>query len=176
MTDQNTFGGRLRAFRKSKKLKGKVIGQILRVNKAQVAMIETNRCMTPTEKLIELAAAFPDLDLNWLLRGEGEMLLVRDLERERLLALLQAEREKLAAEQEKIQAERDALEAAQRQVQEERGRLQAVKDKLEGARNRAEALEELLLRHGIRLPAHRGAPTGAAGAGQGESPSGKNGP
>ncbi|GAA4443400.1 hypothetical protein GCM10023188_44110 [Pontibacter saemangeumensis] len=74
MTDLNTFGGRLRAYRKSKKLKGG-FAAILRVKKAQVALIEHNAFRTPAEKLIQLATAFPDLDLNWLLTGKGEMLL-----------------------------------------------------------------------------------------------------
>ena len=50
MADLNTFGGRLKAYRKSKKLKGEEIGKILRVKKAQIAMIEKNSSKTHAEQ------------------------------------------------------------------------------------------------------------------------------
>ena len=54
------------------------------------------------EGFIKLSAAFPDLDLNWLLKGGGEMFIVEEQGREHRLVLLQVEQEKLQEEQEKL--------------------------------------------------------------------------
>lgn len=142
MTDHSTIGGRLRSFRKHKKLSGDDLGAIFGVGKARVSGIENNTWGPTFDGLLKLSAAFPDLDLNWLVTGRGEMLIVAERERERRQALLEAE-------QEKLQAERHRLK-------EEKGRLQAVKGQLEAARNKAEALEELLLRQGIDMSKHKG--------------------
>ncbi|GAA4435481.1 hypothetical protein GCM10023188_27510 [Pontibacter saemangeumensis] len=83
---------------------------------------------------------FPDLNLNWLLRGQGEMLLVGELELEKYLALSQ-----------------EAKLHAKKELQEEKEKLQVVKEKLEAERLKSEALEELLIRHRITIPRHKGA-------------------
>ena len=186
MTDLNTFGGRLRAYRKSKKLKGEDFAGILRVKKAQVAMIEKNASRSPSEKLTELATAFPDLDLNWLLTGKGDMLL--DPGQEKLRALLQAEQEELraakqahqaatrelqSAEQELVsvklalqseqkgrQSAEGELQAVRQALEKEQEKLRAVRERLDGARSRSEALGELLRKNRIAVPKHRGARAG----------------
>ncbi|GAA4443356.1 hypothetical protein GCM10023188_43980 [Pontibacter saemangeumensis] len=186
MTDLNTFGGRLRAYRKSKKLKGEDFAAVLRVKKAQVAMIEHNASRTPAEKLTALATAFPDLDLNWLLTGKGEMLL--DPGQEKLRALLQSAQEELGAAKQALQAARRELQTAEQELvsvklalqseqgelqsakrelrsvkqalEKEQEKLQAVRERLDGERNKSEALEELLRKNRIAVPKHRGAGPG----------------
>lgn len=133
-TRHTTIGGRLRSFRKHKQLTGDELGGIFGVGKARVSGIENNKWGATLESCLKLWAAFPDLNLDWLLTGRGEMLYVEEQDR---LALLQAEQEKLQMEKERLQ--------------EEKGRLQAVKDQLEAARSKVEGLEELLIRHGIRV-------------------------
>lgn len=176
MSNINTFGGRLKAFRKSKKLKGRDVGEILRVLNTQVSMIENNKTTPPLDKVIEFAKLFPDLDLNWLLTGKGEMLL--GPEKEQLKALLQSEQEELQSvrqelesvmqelqsskqglqsamqelqkEQEEHQTVKSELQAVKQELQKEQEKLQAVRGKLDVERNKSEALEELLIRHGIK--------------------------
>lgn len=142
MTDLGTIGGWLRSFRRHKGLSGDEVGAIFGVGKTRVSGIENDRWGPTFEGLLRLSTAFPDLDLNWLVTGRGDMLLVGDEERGRRLALLEAEQEKLRAEKHRLE--------------EEKARLQAVKNQLEAARHRAEALEELLLRHRIMIPKHKG--------------------
>ena len=151
MTDLNTFGGRFKAFRKSKKLKGEEMGEILRVKKAQIAMIEKNSSKTHADKLIELATAFPDLDLNWLLMGKGEMLL--DPGHEHLKALLQS------AEKE-LHAVKQDLQSVKQELLKEQDKVRAVREKLDDARIKSEAMEELLIKNKIVIPKHRGANPG----------------
>ncbi|WP_162055939.1 helix-turn-helix domain-containing protein [Pontibacter pamirensis] len=139
MTIQTTFGGRLRSFRRHKNLTGDELGDIFGVGKARVSGIENDKWGATLESCLRLWAAFPDLNLDWLLTGRGGMLYVEEHVR---LAFLQAEQEKLQMEKDKLQ--------------EEKGRLQAVKDQLEAARSKAEALEGLLTRHGIMVPKHKG--------------------
>ena len=129
MNDINTFGGRFKTFRKSKKLKGKDVGEIMRVLKSQVSMIERNKTMPPLDKVIEFALLFPDLDLNWLLRGRGDMLVTEEQDKVDCWPLLQEEQEKLRVEQEK---------------------LKLVREKLQAEREKTEKLEELLIRNGIK--------------------------
>lgn len=131
MNDHTTFGSRLKSFRNNMKLSGEDLGAIFGVLKTQVSGIERDKTKPTVEGCIKLSAAFPDLDLNWLLTGRGEMFIVEEEDREYCWPLLQAEKEKLRAEKEK---------------------LQAVREMLQAARNKTEALEELLRRHGAIKP------------------------
>ncbi|WP_181885277.1 helix-turn-helix domain-containing protein [Pontibacter diazotrophicus] len=129
MDDINTFGGRFKAFRKSRKLTGEDVGGKMRVLKTQISMIEHNKAMPPMEKMIEFAMLFPDLDLNWLLRGSGDMLVIEEQDKVDCWPLLEEEQEKLKVEKEK---------------------LEHVREKLRAEREKTEKLEELLIRHGVK--------------------------
>ncbi|WP_026464002.1 helix-turn-helix domain-containing protein [Adhaeribacter aquaticus] len=70
-----TIGERLKTFRKSKRLIGEAFGELLNLGKAGVAHIEAGRQNLSIEQLKTLVQLFPELNVYWLLTGQGEMYL-----------------------------------------------------------------------------------------------------
>ncbi|PRY08966.1 DNA-binding XRE family transcriptional regulator [Pontibacter ummariensis] len=104
MSEHLTLGSRIKAFRKSKKLSGEELGAVIGVGRGQVSSIENDKSQPTLEGCIKLASSFPELDINWLLTGKGEMLVSQDLSNGDCWPLLQAEKEKLKAERNKSEA------------------------------------------------------------------------
>ena len=71
----STIGSRLKTFRKTKRLTGESLGELLKLGKAGIAHIEAGRQNLSIEQLKQLMLIFPDLNLYWLLAGQGEMLI-----------------------------------------------------------------------------------------------------
>ena len=69
----STIGGRLKTFRKSKNLTGESLGELLKLGKAGIAHIEAGRQNLSIEQLKQLMLLYPDLNLYWLVAGQGEM-------------------------------------------------------------------------------------------------------
>ncbi|PVY43257.1 helix-turn-helix domain-containing protein [Pontibacter virosus] len=92
MSEQTTFGGRLKDFRKAKKLSGEELGGIVGIGRGQVSSIENNKSMLTLEGCIKLCNAYPELDANWLITGQGEMLKDSEQSNGDCWPLLQAER------------------------------------------------------------------------------------
>ncbi len=74
----NTIGERLKTFRKSKRLIGEAFGEMLNLGKAGVAHIEAGRQNLSIEQLRQLIQVFPELNVYWLITGQGEMYLKDD--------------------------------------------------------------------------------------------------
>lgn len=72
---RNKISERLEQVRKSKNLKQPAFAKILGTRASTISDIETGKNMPGGKFLIALKSAFPELDLNWLLCGEGEMFL-----------------------------------------------------------------------------------------------------
>lgn len=104
MIEHLTLGGRIKAFRKSKKLSGEELGAVIGVGRGQVSTIENDKSLPTLEGCIRLSNAYPDLDVNWLLTGKGEMLVSEEQANGDCWPLLQAEKEKLRAERNKSEA------------------------------------------------------------------------
>lgn len=68
-----TIGERLKTFRKSKRLIGEAFGELLNLGKAGVAHIEAGRQNLSIEQLKLLIQLFPELNVYWLVAGQGEM-------------------------------------------------------------------------------------------------------
>ena len=97
MPEQTTFGSRLRDFRKTKKLSGEDLGAVVGVGRGQVSSIENNKSMLTLEGCVKLCTKFPDLDANWLISGQGDMLKENEQMNGDCWPLLQAERNKSEA-------------------------------------------------------------------------------
>ncbi len=69
----STIGERLKTFRKSKRLIGEAFGELLNLGKAGVAHIEAGRQNLSIEQLKLLIQLFPELNVYWLVAGQGEM-------------------------------------------------------------------------------------------------------
>ena len=69
----STIGSRLKTFRKTKKLTGESLGEMLKLGKAGIAHIEAGRQNLSIEQLKQLILLYPELNLYWLLAGQGEM-------------------------------------------------------------------------------------------------------
>lgn len=69
----STIGSRLKTFRKTKKLTGESLGELLKLGKAGIAHIEAGRQNLSIEQLKQLMLLYPELNLYWLLAGQGEM-------------------------------------------------------------------------------------------------------
>jgi len=69
----STIGGRLKTFRKTKNLTGESLGELLKLGKAGIAHIEAGRQNLSIEQLKQLMLLYPDLNLYWLVAGQGEM-------------------------------------------------------------------------------------------------------
>lgn len=97
MSEQSTFGSRLRTFRKTKKLSGEELGAVVGIGRGQVSSIENNKSMLTLEGCIKICTTYPDLDANWLITGQGEMLKEEVPTSGDCWPLLQAERNKSEA-------------------------------------------------------------------------------
>ena len=104
MVEQSTLGERVKAFRKAQKLSGEELGGVIGIGRGQVSSIENDKSMPTLEGCIKLSAAFPDLDINWLLSGKGEMYINQEQSNGDCWPLLQAEKDKLKAERNKSEA------------------------------------------------------------------------
>ena len=104
MSEHSTLGSRVRAFRKAMKLSGEELGAVIGVGRGQVSSIENDKSQPTLEGCIKLATVYPDLDVNWLLTGKGEMLLSDEQSSGDCWPLLLAEKEKLQAERNKSEA------------------------------------------------------------------------
>ncbi|QCR23764.1 helix-turn-helix domain-containing protein [Pontibacter sp. SGAir0037] len=104
MTEQTTFGSRLKAFRKEKKLSGEELGNIIGVGRGQVSSIENGKALPTIEGCVRLCSVFPHLDANWLLTGRGAMFVSQNNNGEDCWPLLQAEKDQLQAERKKTEA------------------------------------------------------------------------
>ena len=69
-----TFGGRLKEFRVYKNLSQNDFADKCGVSQANVTQWETDR-NKPSGKIIGIQKAFPDLNIDWLETGYGEMIL-----------------------------------------------------------------------------------------------------
>ncbi|MDB5262355.1 MAG: family transcriptional regulator [Adhaeribacter sp.] len=69
----STIGERLKTFRKSKRLIGEAFGGLLNLGKAGVAHIEAGRQNLSIEQLKLLIQLYPELNVYWLVAGQGEM-------------------------------------------------------------------------------------------------------
>jgi len=69
----STIGGRLKTFRKAKNLTGESLGELLKLGKAGIAHIEAGRQNLSIEQLKQLMLLYPELNLYWLVAGQGEM-------------------------------------------------------------------------------------------------------
>ncbi|GAB3832051.1 hypothetical protein [Pontibacter rugosus] len=74
------------------------------IGRGQISSIENDKPMPTLEGCIKLSNAFQNLDIHWLLTGKGEMLKNTDQANGDCWLLLQAEKEKLQAEQNKSEA------------------------------------------------------------------------
>lgn len=104
MSEQTTLGSRVKAFRKAKKLSGEELGSVIGVGRGQVSSIENDKSMPTLEGCIKLSDAYPELDINWMLTGKGEMFISQDQSNGDCWPLLQAEKEKMQAERKKSEA------------------------------------------------------------------------
>lgn len=73
-SELNTTNGRLQAFRKAKKLSGESFGELIGLTKSGLSNVENGRAKVSIDFLEVLIKEFPDLNLHWLINGEGEML------------------------------------------------------------------------------------------------------
>jgi transcriptional regulator with XRE-family HTH domain len=78
--NQKTIGERIKAFRKEKRLIGKAFGEPLNLGKAGIAHIEAGRQKLSVEQLKTLIQLYPELNVYWLLTGEGQMYNQTELE------------------------------------------------------------------------------------------------
>ena len=69
----STIGGRLKTFRKAKNLTGEALGEQLKLGKAGIAHIEAGRQNLSIEQLKQLCLMYPELNLYWLVAGQGTM-------------------------------------------------------------------------------------------------------
>jgi transcriptional regulator with XRE-family HTH domain len=68
----NTIGKRIKAFRKSKKLSGKNLAEIIRISQGSLSDLENDKT-TPKSSTIESIIRNTDINPVWLMTGEGEM-------------------------------------------------------------------------------------------------------
>lgn len=69
-----TYGSRLKEFRIYKQLSQQEFAEMCDSSQANVTQWETNR-NKPSGKIINIQKAFPDLNIDWLETGIGEMIL-----------------------------------------------------------------------------------------------------
>lgn len=69
---RDNFTDRLRAFMTAKNLNNKQLAKTIEIDPAQIGRW-LNGALPKLDKLEQLKRRFPDLNMNWLIYGEGEM-------------------------------------------------------------------------------------------------------
>jgi len=67
------IGARIKKLRKQNKLSQQAFASLLTTSSGYISEVEQGKAQPGSNFLVSLKRAFPDLDLNWLLTGEGEM-------------------------------------------------------------------------------------------------------
>ncbi|ALG67904.1 helix-turn-helix domain-containing protein [Beggiatoa leptomitoformis] len=68
------IGSRIKEIRLSKKLNQKRFSEITNVSRSYISEIESEKSKVSIDVAVGIATHFPDINLNWLLTGDGNIL------------------------------------------------------------------------------------------------------
>lgn len=131
MTENIPPGIRFKRILEHFNLSQQAAAELFKFSKGYISQMVNNHSEIPSKILLELKARFPAVNINWLLTGEGEMLVP---EKPQLLLVAESDQE----------YRNDPLNTFRREWENMRSRLQYLETEMKIMESRIQELEERL--------------------------------